>query len=346
MTPPTPSEVPEGGWPPVSIVFLAYNRREELRDSLGHVLEDLDYPDDKLEIIVVDNASTDGTAEMLRESFPAVQLIRNPVNVGASAWNVGMSTARGDWRMILDDDCYITGDALKTAVRAAEQHEADLISFRVLSGVVPDYAFNDEYITGLLTFWGCSAMFSRRAIENEMFYDPNIFIWANEMELTMRLLDRGYRHLFLPEVESVHMKAPNRDFSERATRVNARHFAYIAGKQLQPRDAVAAVLNLAFRVLVQTVSENRVAAKALADIPRGLVTGLRHRDPVRSEVSRIYRSSTWHFASPLATLRSPLDRLRSGAGREEVAASRARRVDRWYARRSRFYPTETATLTL
>ena len=212
----------DADWPLVSIVFLSYNRRDELARSLEQVLGHLDYPAGRLEVIVVDNASADGTPEMLRDRFPHVRLIRSPENVGASAWNVGMTTARGDWRMILDDDCHISGDALKTAVQRAEEHHADLVSFHVLSGTTPGYSFEDEYRTGLLTFWGCAAMFSRRAIESEPFYDPRIFIWANEMELTMRLLDRGFRHLYLPEVEPVHMKDPNPPFADRSNRFIVR----------------------------------------------------------------------------------------------------------------------------
>jgi len=79
--------------------------------------------------MVVDNAPTDGTTDMLRRRFPTVQVIRNPDNAGVSAGNVGMATARGAWRMTLDDDCYIEGQALKVAVRRAEEHDADIVSF-------------------------------------------------------------------------------------------------------------------------------------------------------------------------------------------------------------------------
>lgn len=333
-------------WPPVSIVFLAYNRREELAVSLEQVLDHLDYPADRLEVIVVDNASADGTADMVRTRFPRVQLIRNPDNVGASGWNVGMSTARGDWRMILDDDCYIKADALTTAVRSAERHSADLVSFRVRSSKAPNYSFNDEYQTGLLTFWGCCAMFSRRAIETEPFYDPRIFIWANEMELTMRLLNRGMRHLHLPDLEAVHMKGPNPAFSERATRLNARHFAYIAGKLLQPRDAAGAVANLGLHVAFEAYSKNRRALWALPEIIRGLAEGLRTRAPVRAEVSRVYRHHTWHFASPVALVRSPLERMRSAGDPELAEQARLSRSARWYARRPQYYPSTEDILDL
>ncbi len=260
----------EADWPLASIVFLASNRREALAVSLEQVLGHLDYPSERLEVIVADNASSDGTAEMVRERFPRVRIMRNAENVGASGWNHAMTCARGDWRLILDDDCYIAADALKTAVLRAQEHHADLVSFRVLSGEVPGYAFNDEYPTGLLSFWGCSAMFSRRAIETEPFYDPRMFIWANEMELTMRLLDRGFRHLYLPEVESVHMKGPNDKFVEHMMRVNYRHWGYIAGKHLQTLDAVGALANLLVHVLLQAWSEADAPSAAWPMFPGAL----------------------------------------------------------------------------
>lgn len=338
--------MPHPSWPLVSIVFLAYNRREELMVSLDQVLERLDYPADRLEVMVVDNASTDGTTAAVRERFPGVQVIRNPVNVGASGWNVGMTTARGDWRMILDDDCYITADALKRAVRAAEEHRADLVSFRVISSEDPSFSFNDQYQTGLLTFWGCCAMFSRRAIECEPFYDPNMFIWANEMELTMRLLNRGYRHLHMPEIQPVHMKAPDISFNERSVRINARHFAYVAAKLMRPQDAVGAVTNVILHTILGGYSGDRRGWRALAEVPGGAIAGLRSRAPVRPEVSRVYRRHTWHFANPFPQLRSPAERLRRGGGPDRLQAAREAQTAGWYAKRAQFYPAGTAVLEL
>lgn len=335
----------EASWPLVSIVFLAFNRRDELAVSLEHVLERLDYPPDQLEVIVIDNASTDGTAEMVRDRFPMVELIRQPENIGASAWNVGMTTARGDWRLILDDDCYIAGQNLKTAVRRAEEHDADFVSFHVVSGRQAGYSFQEEYKTGLLSFWGCAAMFSHRVIENEPFYDPRIFIWANEMELTIRLLDRGYRHLYLPEVEPVHMRAPSPRFMDFTARMNARHFAYIAAKLLRPRDAVGAIANVLLHLLIQAYGENPRALLVLPEIPTWVIKGLRARAPARPEVSRIYRHHTWHFVSPMSQVRSPLERIRH-RGADDAERARLVRSERWYERHRTYYPKTTSVLAL
>jgi len=330
----------------VSIVFLAYNRREQLAYSLTQVLEHLDYPSECLEVIVVDNASVDGTAEMLAQRFPGVRVIRSLENVGMSAWNEGMAAAAGEWRLALDDDCYLDGDGLKTAVRSAEEHGADLVSFRVASSEMPGFFFNDQYDTGLLAYWGCSALFSRRAIEAEPFYDPNIFIWGNEMELTMRLLNRGFRHLHLPEVTSVHMKGPSVGFDPRGFRLNHRHFAYIAAKLMQPGDAVAALGNVALHVVGGAVVGDRRKLGALGEIVRGARSGLGVRAPVRPAVSRVYRRHAWHFASPIAQLRIPRERRSARAAPNHVAASSHWRNTRWFARRRRYYPTSSAVLEL
>ena len=55
----------------------------------------------------------------------------------------GFAAGTGDWTLILDDDCHLEGDALARAVTAAEANRADLVSFRVRSGIERDYFFDD-----------------------------------------------------------------------------------------------------------------------------------------------------------------------------------------------------------
>src|SRR3954464_14683262 len=151
--------------PTVTIVFLVYNRREELRISLERMLGDSNYPGDRVDVIVVDNASDDGAAEMVRAEFPDVRLIRREVNVGVSGFNDGFAAARGDYVLALDDDCYLPPEGLRQAVAAAEENDADLVSFAVARPGDPDYRFNDGYRTGLLSFWGCAVLMRRSVLE-------------------------------------------------------------------------------------------------------------------------------------------------------------------------------------
>jgi GT2 family glycosyltransferase len=329
--------------PTVTIVFLVYNRREELRESLDEMLSKSDYPAELQDVIVVDNASEDGAAEMVEADFPQVRLIRRSVNCGVSGWNDGFALARGDYVLALDDDCYLPPDGLRRAVEAAREERADLVSFGVRSSVKPDHRFDHRYRTGLLTFWGCAALVRREALDELGGYDPEIFVWANELEFTLRLYDRGFRHLHLPEVVAVHMKEVNKDWRgyvrRRSYRVNARHFAYIAAKLFTPRDAVGALVALLAQSVRDGLRQDREGLKAVSDVVKGFAHGLRHRAPLRKrEISRVYRHNFFSYASPWWLSRPPGEILRSKpsppGGRREL----------YFTERARYYPDTSATL--
>lgn len=92
----------------VSFVIVNYNRREELIFTLSKTKELIKEDNNDYEIIVVDNASTDGSADAIKKHFPDVILIENPVNTGAPAWNLGFEKAKGDYFIILDDDSHMS----------------------------------------------------------------------------------------------------------------------------------------------------------------------------------------------------------------------------------------------
>lgn len=342
--------------PTVTIVFLVFNRREQLRTSLARMLEDSDYPAEHVDVIVVDNASEDGSAEMVEREFPGVQLIRREVNCGVSGWNDGFAVARGEWVLALDDDCYLPPDGLRRAVEAAGKHDADLVSFSVRSEQLPGFRFTESYPVGLLAFWGCAVLARRSVLTQLTGYDPHIFVWANELEFMVRFFDNGFRHLHLPEVVAVHMKHPGDDpwtvyVTRESYRVNARHFSYIAAKRLKPRDAAGASFAVLAMIVREGVRIRPEAFEALRPAVRGLLEGLRDREPIRSAVvSRAYRrnfhsfASPWWFSRPLGRLvrEAPRELLDRAAGREVERP--AGRKDTYFTERAAFYPTSAATL--
>jgi len=326
-------------WPKVTVGVLAFNRCEAVRTTLTKIGE-LDYPADAVEVIVVDNASADGTSEMVREQFPGVRVVRLEENVGVSGCNQALALGRGDWFLILDDDAYVEGDALERAIAAAEANGADLVSFRVRSSFEPDYLFNDEYVTGLLTFWGAAWMISRRAVERVHGFDPYIFLWGNEAELTARVLDEGLRHLFLPEVVATHLKRPTRptSFEPRAHALNLRHWAYMAGKLLRPADAVRVLGRLVAVVALDVVALSPRAASTLPKVVAGFTAGVRARRPLRPELSALYRDAFASFFNPLHRLRGPVERLRTLIGRPLPESAAAARVRRFYSAHPEVFP--------
>jgi len=90
----------------VSVIVVSYNTKEKLRRCLT-CIEPIH------EVIVVDNASTDGSAEMVEEGFPSAKLIRNASNVGfGPANNIGLRKATGDFVLYLNSDAYAEPGAI------------------------------------------------------------------------------------------------------------------------------------------------------------------------------------------------------------------------------------------
>jgi GT2 family glycosyltransferase len=316
--------------PLVTVNVLAHDRRAQLATTLRTLRDDLDYPAEALELIVVDNASSDGTPEMLKQEFPEVRVIENE-NVGAAGWTRGFEAGRGDYFLVLDDDCYLQGDSLRRAVEAARGEGADLVSFRVVSSFEPSFEFETHYEVGLLSFWGCAALISRQAVERLGGYDPNIFIWGNELEFTLRLLDQGFRHLFLEDVEAVHMKPPPTGHADEVHRVHTRHLAYTAAKLLGPLDAVRGLANVALKILLG-LPRHPARWRSLPALLAGARAGVRSRAPVRPSVSHLYRANLRDFNSPLAYLVDARHPERGHA--------------RFTARRPALYPHGTASLQI
>ncbi len=335
--------------PTVTVIFLAYNRREQLRYSLTKTLHELDYDEGRLDVIVVDNASTDRTNAMLDRDFPTVRVIERASNSGVSGWNDGFAAATGEYVLALDDDCHLPPDGLRIAVEEARRNGADLVSFGVRSSEEPHRFDLHEYITGLLAFWGCAVLIRGEVLERTGGYDPEIFVWGNEVDFMIRFFDHGYRHLHLPDVVAVHAKRSGRwpgppvPFPDAPYRANKHNFAYTAARHLRPRDAAGTLVALLVDSVLDGHRLDRVAYRGVADALRGFRHGLRHRQPVQAHVSRAYRHNFETFASPWWVSRAPSVMIRDAIARRGISPDRRHE---WRARRPRFYPEGRGVLEL
>lgn len=110
----------------VSVVIVSYNTREWLATCLGSLpgaCEETTY-----EVIVVDNASRDGSADAVAEEFPEARLVRNEENVGfGRAVNQGAALARGAYVLLLNPDGYLAPRAVDALVRFARENPRYII---------------------------------------------------------------------------------------------------------------------------------------------------------------------------------------------------------------------------
>ena len=137
--------------PRVSVIIISYQVRDLLRSCLQSLLVQ---PGVEVEWIVVDNCSTDGSAEMVEHEFPAVRLIRNATNVGFSrANNQALAVANGEYLALINPDTESPPGALAACVAAFARHpEAAVVGLSLANTDGSDQAscFSFPTVTNLL----------------------------------------------------------------------------------------------------------------------------------------------------------------------------------------------------
>jgi hypothetical protein len=212
--------------PLVSIVILAWNRRSELEETLKRISEST-YRN--YEIIVVDNASTDDTCRMVRCDFPEARLIRLPSNKGIYGYNVGFCNAKGEYVIVLDDDSHPAPDAIEKALEVFTQDtdkNIGIIAFRIVNPI-KGRDFTSAWPEGdWVTFWGCGAAIRREVLESVGDYDEDFFIYANEYDLSIRVLNAGWRVVYCPQITAYHRESKKHRSWKRTGWIGARNEAW------------------------------------------------------------------------------------------------------------------------
>jgi len=214
-----------GHAPLVSFLIATFNRRDVLLRTLGELNHCALQPDE-FEILLVDNASTDGTAEAVLREFPGVNLFPLARNRGPCAKNVGLRDARGEFVVFLDDDSFPSAD---TIPRMVEHFDSDpRLGAAVFTITLPDgsrecSAYPDVCI-------GCGTGFRRDALIAAGGLPDDFFMAAEEYDLSLRLLNAGWRVRTFDDLHATHLKTPGSRFPARITRLDARNNVLLAMK--------------------------------------------------------------------------------------------------------------------
>lgn len=155
----------------LSIIVVTYECRDEARECLRSVEQDGSSLD--REVIVLDNASSDGTAEMIRTEFPAVRLLAEPENLGfARGVNRAADAAEGEYLLLLNPDTIVHPGATDALVHFARAHpEHGLYGGRTVN---PDGTVHPGSCWGRPTLWSlvCFATLLSTAFSRSRLFDP------------------------------------------------------------------------------------------------------------------------------------------------------------------------------
>jgi GT2 family glycosyltransferase len=209
----------------ISVVVLNWNGRSVLDNCLKSLYDQTYRP---LEIIVVDNASTDGSAEDVRQKFPEVKLIVNATNLGFGAGNnIGIQAAQGKYIMILNNDTRLDPRCVEELKQSIEKDRGYgacaskiLLENRpdIIDGVgivvCPDgLSFGrgrlekrDRYDQEEEIFFAsdCACLYRREMLEDIGLYDEDFFAYADETDMGWRARLAGWKCIYSPKAIVYH----------------------------------------------------------------------------------------------------------------------------------------------
>jgi len=212
----------------VSIIIVNYNTKKITNDCIQSIISKtsgLDY-----EIIVVDNASTDGSREFF-ESDKRINYIYSERNGGFGYGNnLGMKVAKGKYFFLLNSDTLLINNAIKEFFDYAESHNPQTIYGCYLVGddgtyrnsffYFPDFTiiqFIHRQIYGqnmepnytnreVECVSGADMFIPREAIEDSGLFDENIFLYGEEGELQYRMMKKGYKRMIINTPKIIHLE--------------------------------------------------------------------------------------------------------------------------------------------
>jgi len=291
--------------PDVSVIIVSYNTRELTLNCLRSVYAQT--RDLSFEVFVVDNASADGSAEVIAAEFPQVHLIANADNRGfAAANNQGMRIAHGRYILLLNPDTLIRNHAIEKCLAYMDQrydigvlgclvhgidNQRQSTCFRIptlrwalMDFLVPVVISRRSKLLGRARYvgcdWsqirdvevvaGCFMLVRREVLDQAGLFDPNYFMYQEEVDWCYRIRRAGWRIVYYPHARITHYGGSSADqVSEEMLLTQVRSRLYFMRKHRGR--ASAACLNLL--LLLQNLT--RVPFVWLAPVLPGTQLGRR-----------------------------------------------------------------------
>ncbi|SLM29997.1 Glycosyltransferase [Desulfamplus magnetovallimortis] len=198
----------------LSIVFLNYNRLKDTVRTLS-VLNSLCGTREDIEIIAVDNGSSDGTAVFLNRHRDLIKIMLLPDNLGIGALNKAFEKASGDYIFVLDDDSHpLDGKTLDLLI---EGFNKDKNTGVIACHIESENGVNDQktwhlHPTGQegesVAFVGCGFAVRRELFQKIGWFPGNFFLYQNEIDVAIKIARLGYHIKYEPRCRVVHRNSP------------------------------------------------------------------------------------------------------------------------------------------
>ncbi len=223
----------------VSVIIVSWNARDYLMECLDSLVKEK--PPYAMEIIVVDNASSDGSPDWVQSRYPQARLIRNQANLGfAKANNIGIAQSAGKYLCLVNSDVKVFKGCIEALIEYCERHgEVGVAGPRLIGrdgklqrscrgfpslwntfcrALALDTLFPKArlFTTYSLTHWpqenlkevdilsGCFWLVRREALDGVGLLDESFFMYGEDMDWCRRFWDAGWKLVYLPAAGAQH----------------------------------------------------------------------------------------------------------------------------------------------
>ena len=193
--------------PLVSVIIVNWNRREDVIETLQK-LKHVNYKN--IEIIVVDNGSSDGSSNALLEKFPSINLIALPNNIGCEDGNnVGILNASGEFLIFLDSDADIEPDGIAKILNVFESdNDIGIVEPRIIRPADNKILNEAKHWPIRNTFTGCVVAFRASVFKKIGLRPGEFFLYSSEPEICLRVIESGFKILHCPDIIGYHRESP------------------------------------------------------------------------------------------------------------------------------------------
>jgi len=288
----------------VSVIVLTWNRKEDTLFTIGKIKESTHA---EREIIVVDNASGDGTDLAVAQAHPDVRYLRLGKNIGIGGYNHGLEIASGEFVVFLDSDSYPDRYAIGKMIEAFRAHpEMGVVAFDVRNAELedtrrcPDAPEHGPPVgTDVGSYNGAGVGIRRECLERAGDLFAPLFLYFNEYDHSFRIWESGYRIKHFPSIVAYHKSSPSGRTSTRAPYFYARNMLWILWRYYPLRHLLPALFYFFYyAVLFSLCQKTPIYLKASLDALSQFPLIWKHRQTVSPKTLEITRLPLkWAFMS-------------------------------------------------
>lgn len=240
----------------LAIIIVNYNTKALLDDCLASIMK-ADTPRGGLEVIVVDNASSDGSVEMVKKKYRSVILVKNKSNLGfAKANNIGVEKTKAKNLLFLNSDTVIKRYSLVKPLKFLKNHPrvgavtiklflkdgsldydnhrgfptpwASFTHFSGISSIFPKSTLLNPYYLGFQKLnkvhtipvaAGSYLMMPKKIFEKVGRWDEAYFFYGEDIDLCYRIGQAGFRIVYYPKVSALHLKGASSGLRKESAKI-------------------------------------------------------------------------------------------------------------------------------